>query len=159
MLLHIDLVNGLSNDESGLRYIATLEGIDIEKSGIRLRVSGIDLLDGTPILDIKPYIPYADAITDAEAHYASASPPAATPVDFSERARQRCDALQAQAYPGLGELIEQVLQQDPRPAYRRGQRDPHGYGFRLYDFDIRFHSEGERLVVDDIVSLGETSAG
>lgn len=137
--------------------VVRLEGVDVENGHTRLRVSGADLLDGTPIVDIKPYIPYSDAVAQASAHFASPPVREAVQVEFSEPARRRCREHQEQGYPGLCELIEQVLRQDPRPAYRRGQVDSHAYGFRLYDLDIRFHSEGERLVVDEIVAANDAA--
>lgn len=102
-----------------------------------LTVAGIDLLDGTPILDIKPYVPYADAISTATNQLAPA-PPALLPVHWEP------DALAAaqQAATRLGEpvieLIEQCLAQDPKPAYQQPgpQRE---YGVRLWDLNVRFH--------------------
>ncbi|HWK53862.1 MAG TPA: tRNA (N6-threonylcarbamoyladenosine(37)-N6)-methyltransferase TrmO, partial [Hyphomicrobiales bacterium] len=75
--------------------LSVVEFAGIEQRGDRLslRVRGLDLLDGTPIYDIKPYLPYADAIVDASAAYA-AQAPAACEVRFSEAARHALTQLQ-----------------------------------------------------------------
>jgi tRNA-Thr(GGU) m(6)t(6)A37 methyltransferase TsaA len=138
--------------------VVKLEDVQCDAGGVTLTVSGIDLLDGTPILDIKPYIPYSDAITEARAHYAGPIHTAPVSVRFSEAALQRCRQLETAGHPQLRVLIEQVLQQDPRPAYRGAGPDDNRYGFRLFDFDVRFHSVGDGLVVDDIVVADDSSA-
>ncbi len=103
----------------------------------RLEVSGIDLLDGTPILDIKPYVPYADLRADA--HNAMAEDaPTALPVEWLPevlaQAHQEAERLQQP----LVELIEQCLAQDPRPAYQTPSPERR-YGTRLWDVDVRWH--------------------
>ncbi len=80
---------------------------------IHIHVQGIDLIDGTPVIDIKPYIPYADAIPGANSGWASEEIPR-HPVLFSEASQQ---FLKTQAPPGLREMIIQVMEIDPRPAY------------------------------------------
>lgn len=135
--------------------VVRLESVARQGEGITLQVSGVDLLDGTPILDIKPYIPYSDAIAEADAHFASPPGKGGVRVRFSEDAARRCRDLESQACPALCTLIEQVLQQDPRPAYRTDQGDGRGYGFRLYDLNIRFHAEDDALVVDAIEAWRE----
>ena len=103
----------------------------------RLWLSGIDLLDGTPILDIKPYVPYADCLQQASNGIAAAAP-VTIPVDWQadalEQARQHARRL---AEP-LVELIEQCLAQDPRPAYQVPE-PARRYGCRLWDVDVRWH--------------------
>ena len=103
----------------------------------RLHISGIDLLDGTPVLDIKPYVPYADVV--AEAHYGLAeSAPALLPVHWHPDA---LDAARLHAQR-LGEpvvaLVEQCLAQDPKPAYQI-PAPTREYGVQLWDLNIRWH--------------------
>ncbi|MCW4149547.1 tRNA (N6-threonylcarbamoyladenosine(37)-N6)-methyltransferase TrmO [Halomonas sp. 18H] len=104
--------------------------------GVRLYLRGADLVDGTPVLDIKPYLPWAESRPQARAGFAPAAPDL-LPVRFSPTAQAalaaRCDAT------SLGELIQQVLGQDPRPAYRRGD-EARTYGVRLRDVDVRFRA-------------------
>jgi len=124
-----------------------LERVIIENNQAALEVSGIDLLDGTPVLDIKPYIPYSDAI-DANGGFAESAPQVNMEIEFSEQA-QLMIAKQSQ-YPALSQLIEQVLQQDPRPAYKRSTNQLQQYGVRLYDFNIKWQVSGCHTLVTEI---------
>jgi hypothetical protein len=101
-----------------------------------LDVAEIDLIDGTPILDIKPYLPYADCKTDATAELANQAPKV-IPVSFTPFALEQIQSVSDQ-YPQLQALIEQCVQQDPRPAYRVNKPDVNRYGMSLYEFDIRW---------------------
>lgn len=103
----------------------------------RLWLSGIDLLDGTPVLDIKPYVPYADCVPDARNGIADA-PPALIPLDWSQTALQQAHEHAARLGEPLAELIEQCLAQDPRPAYQKPEPERR-YGVRLWDVDVRWH--------------------
>lgn len=103
----------------------------------RLWLSGIDLLDGTPVLDIKPYVPYADAIGDATNHIASAAP-ALIPVHWQNAALQQAREHALRLNEPLVELIEQCLAQDPRPAYQLPTPERR-YGAQFWDLDVRWH--------------------
>lgn len=108
---------------------------------IILHVSGIDLLDGTPIVDIKPYVPYADIVLDASNTIAPA-PPALLPVIFLETLLDSFDNLKVDKNikntDGFKKLICEVLQQDPRPAYQEID-SKRIYSMYLYDFDIKWN--------------------
>lgn len=105
--------------------------------GSVLHLSGIDLLDGTPVVDIKPYIPYADALPDAHNDFA-AEEPTLIPVSFTSDAKQQAEEAAQRLQQPVVALIQQVLQQDPKPAYQKPdpQRE---YGCKLWDFDLRWH--------------------
>jgi tRNA-Thr(GGU) m(6)t(6)A37 methyltransferase TsaA len=103
----------------------------------RLWVSGIDLLDGTPVLDVKPYVPYADVIENASNSIASAAPLLIL-VEWKDNALlQAREHAQRLAEP-LIELIEQCLAQDPRPAYQIPAPERR-YGAQFWDVDVRWH--------------------
>ena len=109
---------------------------------MRLLLRGHDLLDGTPVMDIKPYLPWVDAVPEARAGYAPAPPPRHA-VAFSAQAEQtlatRADSATLRA------LIEEVLAQDPRPAYRsKGSDDDRQYGVSLRGFNVRFRAENDK---------------
>jgi tRNA-Thr(GGU) m(6)t(6)A37 methyltransferase TsaA len=128
----------------GLSLVELL-GIDTV-GGVRLLLGGADLLDGTPVIDIKPYIPFVEARSAAQGGFVDGPPPALT-VQWSEQARADLAAT-FDAPAGFAELIEQVLAQDPRPAY---QDDPERvYGVRLEQFDVRFQVVGECVQVLEI---------
>lgn len=122
---------------AGVETGARKSGASSSDNGVRLLLRGHDLLDGTPVMDIKPYLPWVDAVPDAQAGYAPAAP-ARHAVVFSTAATE---TLQQRAdHATLRALIEEVLAQDPRPAYHAakpadGQRQ---YGVRLVDVDVRF---------------------
>ena len=124
---------------------------------LALKVTGADLLDGTPVLDIKPYVPYADAITDAAGGFATERPPARFQVTFSPLAR----AQVAEQDPGgtlrLAELITQVIAQDPRPGYMDRYPERRQFALRLYEFDIRWEVNGEIAQVTDVLPATEAS--
>jgi tRNA (adenine37-N6)-methyltransferase len=93
--------------------VVRLDGVN-QEDGVRLQVSGVDMVDGTPILDIKPYLPWADSVPEATGGIA-ASPPDRIPIRFSQAA-ERCLGSRDDG-DTLRRLIEQVLSLDPRPAY------------------------------------------
>lgn len=127
--------------------VVNLHQIHIEKGKVSLEISGMDLLDGTPIIDIKPYIPFSDAIMDAKGGIAHEAPELAE-VQFTPQAQQQLAHYEKQpAYPRLAELIEGVLAQDPRPAYKKAKVDPKLYQVALYDLDIIWKIVDQTILV------------
>lgn len=123
-----------------------LEGVDLNtREGPILYVSGADLMDGSPIFDIKPYLPYTDSHPEADGGFASAAP--------EGRLKVICpDALLEQIPPGRKTALLDVLAQDPRPAY---QNTPGRiYGMPFAGMEVRFRVEEDRLIVCDILPDG-----
>ncbi len=126
-----------------------LERVQIGQGRVVLHLAGVDLLDGTPVLDIKPYLPYSDRIADAAGGFAPEAPEPGLAVDFSPQAAAFC----ANWPDGdLRELIVQILRQDTRPAYERENAEPQHYGMKLYDFDLRWEMHGGTAVVTEILA-------
>ncbi|CAB0149773.1 tRNA (adenine(37)-N6)-methyltransferase [Pseudidiomarina piscicola] len=125
--------------------------LDIEQQAEQtlLHVEGGDWVNGTPVVDIKPYVPYADAIPEAQAGFAQEPPAAAMPVIFTSAARQSLQQLAA-TYPQLELLITQVLQGDPRPAYQQLKPSNKLYGVRLYDLNVQWRVENNQNHVINI---------
>ncbi len=140
----------------GLSAVELL-GIERQGSAMVLRLGGVDLLDGTPVLDIKPYIPYADAHPQARAGFASTAP-RERPVAFSEVAELQVRRQDPDGKRQLRKLIQQVLAQDPRPAYldRRPERDR--FGLRLFDLEIRWRVRGEGFLVISVESVDRSTS-
>ncbi len=109
-----------------------------------LHVAGADLVDGTPIFDIKPYLPYADAHPDATDAFAQTRRDTPLAVDFPDKWLQMIPAGRRQA-------LFEVLSLDARPGY---QHDPdRRYGFAYAGFDVRFTISGGTLTVVEVVKL------
>jgi len=126
-----------------------LQGIEAEDHAVLLHLGGVDLLDGTPVLDIKPYLPYADSIPDATAGYTPAAPKPCLSVRFSARAKAQCNSLDPARYQDLKQLISGLLAQDPRPAYKNSN-EPQTYGMRLWELNVRFLVAGGEIIVETI---------
>jgi len=103
----------------------------------KLWLSGIDLLDGTPVLDIKPYVPYADSLPHARNDMASGAPEAIA-VEWADTALVQAHSHATRLAEPLVALIEQCLAQDPRPAYQVPAPERE-YGVRFWDVDVRWH--------------------
>ena len=129
--------------------VVQLVGLQKSKDALRLHLKGADLLDGTPVLDIKPYLPYADSIPKARAGFADTPPDARFQVSFTPAADRTCRRLESEAYPDLCRLIRSVLCRDPRPAYLDGATQRR-FGLRLWDLDIQFKVEAGQMVVETI---------
>ena len=123
-----------------------LEGVELSSpEGPVLHVAGADLLDGTPIYDIKPYIPYADCHPEATGGFTDSIDYARLNVDFPP-------ALLALIPTEKREALIEVLAQDPRPGYRHGD-DERRYGVEFAGFDVRFMVRGDTLFVLEVVTL------
>ncbi|MGD8173240.1 tRNA (N6-threonylcarbamoyladenosine(37)-N6)-methyltransferase TrmO [Vibrio sp. TRT 21S02] len=124
-----------------------LKGVSIEGDQVYLELGSVDLVSGTPIVDIKPYIPYSDSVTNAKGGYADAEP-ATSVVIFSEQA-QRLLAKRADGRTER-EIIEQVLAQDPRPAYKKKKPDSKEYAVNLFDLNVKFTASDNLITVTAI---------
>lgn len=109
--------------------------------GIVLHVGGADLLDGTPIFDIKPYVPYADCHPEASGGFTDTAGEYLLKVDFPAGLLEILPPEKREAAIG-------VLSHDPRPSYQR--KAGRVYGLTFAGFDIRFTVEGDVLSVQDV---------
>ena|SRR5690606_7424951 len=124
---------------------------DVQKVGkdVRVYVTGSDLLDGTPIIDIKPYIQYSDALVDAQSGYAQEEP-ARKIVIWSDKAEQQKQALLAaqKILPQTFQELEEVLSLDPRPAYQDDEERM--YGMKFADLDVKFNFQQSCIVIQEL---------
>jgi hypothetical protein len=114
-----------------------------------LELSGGDFLDGTPVLDIKPYIPYADSIPDAAGAFASTPPAPVNQVRFTETTELALQKLESTERPVLRQLICETLAYNPRPAYQTPQPD-RIFGTRLFDLEVRWKQSENTVTVVEI---------
>lgn len=117
--------------------LVELKGIRAQKEHVVLELGSLDLVDGTPVIDIKPYLPFAEALPDARASYAQEAPQADMPVHFTPELTAQITLLEKR-YPQLCNFIVEVLAQDPRPAYRKGEETGKTYAVWLLDFNVRW---------------------
>lgn len=117
---------------------------DGDYNGPEIIVSGADMMDGTPIVDIKPYLPYADSVPDALG-------------GFAEPLREKC--LQVEMGVSLPvdfpadklDTLREILAEDPRPAY---QKNPDRvYGFKFAGYEVKFKVQDDVLSVLDLIKI------
>jgi hypothetical protein len=113
-----------------------------EERGPVLVVSGADLLNGTPIYDIKPYLPYTDSHPEAKGGFGEEHKEDRIEVHFPAELLQKVPEH-------LRESVTEVLQQDPRAAYNK--KPDYVYGMTFSGYDIRFTVQEEVLTVQDVV--------
>lgn len=132
----------------------------VSVEGLTLRVRGVDMIDGTPVLDIKPYVPYADAYPHARTGWVAPLAPGEAPVDPEPGFEVAWSALAAEQAAWLDEAhgvalrprVEQVLALGPQPhPYRRIRADGDAMRLSVRSWRVRFRAEGRRI---EVLSVG-----
>lgn len=126
----------------GLSCVRLLEVEHTQEFGTVLHVGGADLMDGTPIFDVKPYVPYADSHPDAKGGFTDGAGEYLLQVDFPQTLLKKLPEEKRSAAVG-------VLSHDPRPSYQR--KPGRIYGLNFAGWDIRFTVDGDILTVLDIL--------
>lgn len=126
----------------GLSCVRLLEVEHTQEFGMVLHVGGADLMDGTPIFDVKPYVPYADSHPDAKGGFTDGAGEYLLQVDFPQTLLEKLPEEKRSAAVG-------VLFHDPRPSYQR--KPGRIYGLNFAGWDIRFTVDGDILTVVDIL--------
>jgi len=121
-----------------------LVGIKREKNRYVLELAGIDFLDQTPVLDIKPYIPYSDSVDTATGGYSRNERPEIE-VKFNRESSLFCAAYEQETGRKITLLIEEMIMQDPRPASQKGIKKE--FGMLLWDVNIRWRTSGSLFEV------------
>lgn len=131
--------------------LSVVKYVEVKRIGqeLRLYVQGADLLNGTPIVDIKPYLAYSDSIADAQSGYAQQAPKALN-IQWSDVAQQQKQQLHAMHLLNdqLQYELEAVLALDPTPAYQ--QDESRVYGLSFADLNIRFQVAQNVVVICEI---------
>jgi tRNA-Thr(GGU) m(6)t(6)A37 methyltransferase TsaA len=133
--------------------VVKLGRIDVDaKEGIEIHVSGVDILDGTPVFDLKPYVPFVDSIPDAKGGFTESDIPKYR-VSFSEHALLKLESLASQK-----ELIIQMAELDPRPTSQKKSfpiedenSEGMSFAFRVGELDVKWEVKKQGIYVTDIV--------
>ncbi|MGN1394284.1 MAG: tRNA (N6-threonylcarbamoyladenosine(37)-N6)-methyltransferase TrmO [Succinivibrionaceae bacterium] len=127
--------------------VLKIKSVINDNEKISIEVEGADIVNGTPIFDIKPYIEFTDSIPNAISGYA-ANTPSLVDVNFSEQALLDLERISIDEFK---ELIVDVLSQDPRPAYKQ-IRDDKGreYGVKLYGHNVKWIMKDNSVFVTTI---------
>ena len=128
----------------GLSCVRLLDLVEDGESGPVLLVAGADLMDGTPIYDIKPYLAYTDSHPDAKCGFADQYKEHKLRIDFPKELRELLNEETAAVVCGL-------LSADPRPAYQHDKSRI--YGMEYAGYNIRFFVDGDLLTVCDVAAL------
>ena len=128
----------------GLSSVQVLGVEQTPDQGTVIHVAGADLMDGTPIFDIKPYIPYSDCHTDATGGFTDTAGDFILGVDFPAHLLEKMPAEKQQA-------AVEVLSHDPRPSYQR--KEGRIYGLTFAGFDIRFTVSENTLHVKEVIAV------
>ena len=130
--------------------VVRYHGLRKEKKKLFLDISELDLLDGTPVVDIKPYVPYSDALTDASSGFVQFAEKKVV-VRLTPEVEASCLQYKKETNRDLRTLICEVLEQDPRPASQRERERE--YGMLLWDRNIRWHADEVGFTVFSVESV------
>ncbi|MGD9889056.1 MAG: tRNA (N6-threonylcarbamoyladenosine(37)-N6)-methyltransferase TrmO [Halothiobacillaceae bacterium] len=134
----------------GLSLVRLVRVERLVGDAVRIHVAGADVLDGTPLLDVKPYLPYVEALPAARGGFAPDDSGGRLRVVWTEQGHAAC-AVWSARYPDLAALVEALLARDPRPAYRNDEDGGRVYGMRVYDLDVRWRVKGDVVEVLDVL--------
>ena len=134
--------------------LSVVELKNIERKGdkIILNIVGGDFLDATPVLDIKPYIPYADSINTLKAGYATEKPGIKFEVVFSKQVKDELKSVEIK-HPRFDVIITEILQLDPRPAYQDKKQTKNEFAMKLYNYDLKWRIDNEQIIVTELTLL------
>lgn len=132
--------------------LVELRKVHLRNGTASLEVAGLDLADGTPVLDVKPYLPYAEARPEAAGGFAAA-PPKSVPVVLSPEAEASLVVIEGRQ-PTFRPLLIETLASDPRPAYQ-GDNPERTYAFELSGINVVFRGEPTGgLLVERLAATG-----
>lgn len=121
-----------------------LEKVKDTPNGKILSVTGADIVDGTPIYDIKPYLPYTDSICDACGGFADEHKDDFLQVEFSKEITEEIS-------DGVLNELHEILSLDPRPSYQNDEKRVYGLSYGGYD--VKFKCDGVKITVTDVSSV------
>ncbi|AGO15572.1 tRNA (N6-threonylcarbamoyladenosine(37)-N6)-methyltransferase TrmO [Glaesserella parasuis] len=139
----------------GLSKVA-LDRIEVKEGEVYLHLGSVDLVDGTPILDIKPYVAYADSEPNALSGFAQDKPEVKLQVLLTEQALQAVKSCQNFAKFGIEDPVQflcDVVAQDPRPAYQQSKPSERIYGMHLAGYNVTWQIDKVRQDLAHILNI------
>lgn len=138
--------------------VLKLKEVICRNGRVSLLVDGLDMVDGTPVIDVKPYVPYADSVPGAIGSFAHTAPDAeALQVVFSDEAAEQCRVLEAGGLTGFKVLAEKLIAANPRPAY---QKIPgRVYGIFIHGYEVVWQASDEGALVTGVTKADKDSPG
>lgn len=133
--------------------VVTFEKLVRDNDKLYLHISGHDLLDQTPVVDIKPYLPYSDNVSSASNGYASVTDIERYEVTFSKESAAKIKQWSDDNNTDLKTQLIELLSQDPRPAYNKSNPEPQRGGMRFYDLNVSFSIENKCVNVVNIQEI------
>ncbi|TYT75130.1 tRNA (N6-threonylcarbamoyladenosine(37)-N6)-methyltransferase TrmO [Desulfobotulus mexicanus] len=130
--------------------VVRLDRVSVNDGSVVLFVSGGDFVDRTPVLDIKPYLPYGDAVEGASGGFAVDCPESCLDVYFSPAVHAQCRADVLAGRRDLRPLISEILSMDPRPAYSR-RSGP--FGTKIAGYEVRWFFREQGVEVTELFPL------
>ena len=139
-------------------YRLKLERVECKDGEVLLHFGSVDLVNGTPIFDIKPYIHYADSEPEAVSGFAQEKPQAKLSVTFLPEAEQAVKKAKNFAKFGINQplaFIHEVIAQDPRPAYQQGKKSDRIYGMNLAGYNVRWKIDEQDFTKAVVIGMDE----
>jgi tRNA (adenine37-N6)-methyltransferase len=128
----------------GLSVVRLLKVDYDSQKGISLIIEGADVVNGTPIIDVKPYIKFVDSIPNADSGFAETPPPEIL-VGFTDNS---IDEILKTRIPNFKDFIAELLAQDPRPAFKRvADSLDREYGVSLYGYNVKWVVKNNKAIV------------
>jgi len=127
--------------------VVKLDSIENQNNNIILNLSGVDILHNSPVIDIKPYLPYSDCVANAKAGIAHLPPEKEFSVTFSEIASKQLEDATARHGTDIAAFISELLAYDPRPAFYDEDSDTGVYASKILDFDLKWQITDKKVTV------------
>ncbi|MCK3654760.1 tRNA (N6-threonylcarbamoyladenosine(37)-N6)-methyltransferase TrmO [Pasteurellaceae bacterium Macca] len=139
----------------GLSKVA-LEQVEVRNREVLLHLGSVDLVDGTPILDIKPYLAYADSEPQAHSSFAQEKPSATLTVSFTpeaEQAVENCPHFAHYRIQHPHRFLQEIIAQDPRPAYQQGKVSARVYGMKIAGCNVKWQINAQNPTFATVLAV------
>lgn len=130
--------------------VVKLDSISYHEGELNLNISGVDFLDKTPVLDIKPYIEYSDSVPNTRSGFISDIKEPNFHLNFSLIAKEQIHKAK-EKYPHIEQFITELLRLDHRPHYQKKIKQT--FSSRVYEYDLQWHINNKEITVVALTEL------